>query len=359
MKNDIKKYLTLGAALAGSAFMVSCDGDDVTVTETTFDTSELVASINDLGTKPVAPIKLAEYPLTSLKLTFEALAGGCVGTTFNAGDELEIDFDSINVLSADATTASHAQADLAPDGFVIFGLATQEGYVEGLENLTDTFTIDSVKAGVDTTGSTLLSNLTFTPFASDLRSVSGRFIGSATVEVAFNQDTDNVVVDLEGLIGNTLATSGGAATVNSVTIYEDVAGAPVEVESLDASVTHESLLGSTNYGVSVSITFEGVSCVVNFAIGQAQADALETIDGDAASYVAANIQALLDVLDVETTLDVSDETPIVNEIGASTSPVHLIEGATDGGVEGSYRHDFDSSQGTLETIIDSDSDDTF
>ena len=33
MKNDIKKYLTLGAALAGSAFMVSCDGDDVTVVE--------------------------------------------------------------------------------------------------------------------------------------------------------------------------------------------------------------------------------------------------------------------------------------------------------------------------------------
>ncbi len=34
MKNDIKKYLTLGAALAGSAFMVSCDDGDNVVDRT-------------------------------------------------------------------------------------------------------------------------------------------------------------------------------------------------------------------------------------------------------------------------------------------------------------------------------------
>lgn len=353
MKNDIKKYLTLGAVLAGSAFMVSCDGDDVTVVQDT----GVADAISDLGTKPVAPVPLAQYPLTSLKLSFEDLAGGCVGTSFEAGDELEIDFDSINVANAESTTATHAQADLdSTFQIIVFGVTTQEGYIEGIENLGSTFTIDSVKAGVDTTGATLLSNLTFTPLASDLRSISGRFIGSATVEVAFNQDTENVVVDLPGLVGNTLTVPGGTATVNSVTIYQDVTGAEVEVQSLDGSVTHESLLGSTNYGVSVAITFDGVDCVVNFAIGQTQADALETIDGDAASYVAANIQALLDVLDVETTLDVSDEVPIVNEIATSTAPVHLIEGATDGGVEGSYRHDFDSSVGTGETFINAEQD---
>ncbi len=349
MKNDIKKYLTLGAVLAGSAFMVSCDGgDDVTITQDT----GVADAIKDLGTKPIAPIRLAQYPLTSLKLSFEALDGGCVGTSFEAGDELELDFDSINVANATATTATHAQADLGFDGFFVFGLSTSEGYVENITNLASTFTIGSVKAGADTTGSVILSNLTFTPLASDLRSVSGRFIGSATVEVAFNQDTDNVVLDLPGL-NNTIDLGDTNANVTGLTIYEDVTGAPVEVESLNGSVTHESLLGSTNYGVSVAINSDGGACVINFAISQAQANSLAP-GSDAANFTGANIQALINVLNVNTTLDVSDVTPIVNEIPASTNPVHLIQGATNGGVEGSYRHDFDSSTGTIETGVNSD-----
>lgn len=352
MKNDIKKYLTLGAALAGSVFMVSCDGgDDVTVVT---DTGVADAITDAIGNKPVAPIALAKYPLTSLKLAIESAGGNCSTTGLSAGDELELDFDSTDVTSSSDATAD-AFADLTSDTTVIFGIIGSQGFVNDIVNLATTFTMEGIYSGIDEDGDLILGNLTFTPLASNQQSVSGRFIGSDTVEVAFNQDNSNVVVDLPGLAGVTIANPlGGSFTVISVTIYEDIAGAPVEVESLNGSVTHESLLGATNYGISVTLDVQGDICVLNFAKAQAATDVLA--GGNAANLLVANvaqINAIMASLDIDNTLNVADAVPVVNQIPASTTGIHLIEASVLGGVEGSYRHDYDSSVGTPETIINS------
>jgi hypothetical protein len=350
MKNDIKKYLTLGAVLAGSAFMVSCDGDDVSIVQ---DSGVANAITEAVGNKPVAPIALAKYPLTSLKLAIETAGGNCSSTGVAAGDEIELDFDSTDVTSATDSTAD-AFADLTIDSTVIFGIIGQQGFVNDIVNLASTFTMEGIYAGIDETGDLVLGDLTFTPLASNQQSVSGRFIGSTTVEVAFNQDTDNVVVDLIPAGNVTLSNpaGGGDFTVLGVTVYEDVAGKAVEVESLDGSVTHESLLGATNYGISVNIAIGNELCTLNFAVSQATADTAS--GGNVALLVnadTADIQAVMDLLEIDTTLNVADAVPVVNEIPANTPAIHLIEANTLGGVEGSYRHDFDSSVGTPETII--------
>ena len=349
MKNDIKKYLTLGAVLAGSAFMVSCDGDDVSIVQ---DSGVADAITDAIGNKPVAPIALAQYPLTSLKLAIETAGGNCSSTGVAPGDEIELDFDSTDVTAPTDSTAD-AFADLTVDSTVIFGIIGEQGFVNDIVNLASTFTMEGIYAGIDESGELVLGDLTFTPLASNQQSVSGRFIGSTTVEVAFNQDTDNVVVDVPAAVGVTIANpAGGSFNVVGFTVYEDQGAEDVEVQSLDGSVTHESELGTTNYGISVSIFVNNELCVLNFALGKAAADA--AAGGDAANLTAATVaenNALMGLLDIANTLNVADAVPVVNEIPANTPGIHLIEANTLGGVEGSYRHDFDSSVGTPETII--------
>jgi len=350
MTNDIKKYLSLGAVLAGSAFMVSCDGDDVTVVENTGVADAITDAIGD---KPIAPIALAEYPLTSLKLAFASTQENCVsGIEFDAGDELELDFDATTIGTDASATTGDALADLNSDGATVFGVPfiNFEGFVEGITNNTDNFTIDAVYRGTDNTGNLILSNLTFTPLASDARSVTGTFVGSTTTEVAFNQDDANVVVNVDnnGAQIGTLDTPGGSEAVVGVTIYEDDNNTgDVEVTNLGGGTVYETLLGDTNYGISVELA-DG--CVVNFVADKDTIDALE--GGDAADFVVANIQDLLDALDVTATLNVAPTA--TNEISANSAVLHLISGNVPGGVTGSYRHDFDSSIGQQEGGINSD-----
>ncbi|MFK7910526.1 MAG: hypothetical protein AB8F34_07975 [Akkermansiaceae bacterium] len=355
----MNRILTFGAALASSAMLVSCDddgGDDVTVVQDT----GVADAINDaIGDKAIGPVPLAEFPVTSLKLTFDNNAGACLGAAFQAGEELEIDFDSVDVTSATDTTAN-GQADLDIRGgadLIVFGQATEEGYVEGIDTSggPSTWAIANVYAGTNNAGVLILSNLTFTPLASDQRSITGRFAASAPVDVAFNQQTPNVVADVPNAAGRTIGLpNGGNANVVSVTIYEDVAGLPVEIEALDASQTYEANIGAANYGISVQINNGGEICTVQFAISKAQADALAA-GGDAANYINdATLQALLDVLDLNVSLDVSPATDDLADPVAA--PVYLIAGTIAGGVTGSYRHDYDSSFGTAETIINSEAD---
>ena len=349
MKNDIKKYLTLGAVLAGSTLMVSCDGDDVTIVEDT----GVADAISDLGTKPVAPIALAEYPLTSLKLTFDNDTGSCLGQSFSAGTELELDFDSTDVTSSDDTTAN-GLADLAVDGGVIFVITgTSEGFVEGIENFASFFTIDFVKEGTDTSGNILLSDLTFTPLASDLRSVTGRFTGVGPVDVNVNQDTTHVVGDSGALaLNNITLPDGNSATVVQVSVYQDVDGNPAEITTL-GGVTLDSEIGDGNVILSVELS-DG--CVLNFAVSKtdytAAGGALDvSTNAEVQTAYNALVSDLSDALE-SNVLDVSPEGDQI--VDTVTAPTYLTAGNGGEGITGSYRHDFDSSTGTPETIINSE-----
>lgn len=348
MKNDIKKYLTLGAALAGSAFMVSCDGDDVTVLQ---DTGTADAITDAIGNKPVAPIRIAQFPVTSLKLAFESTVGTCLGASFEAGDEFEIDFDSTTVTTAAATTGN-AQGDGATDGSFIFGLgATSDVFVQGITAVPTaaTWTINFVKLGTDASGTTILSDLTLTPLSSDQRSVTGRFTATAPVDVNFNQDAANVVGSDTGAVVENLALPSGAnASITSVAIYENVAGNDVEVISTNGATQFETTIGAANYGLSFGAA-DG--CVYNFVLNQAAVVAAVPLANIEDGISDAEAALLIAIVNFNNQLDVS---PANNQIAnPEATPRYLTAGSSATGVTGSYRHDFDSSTGTLETGINS------
>jgi hypothetical protein len=349
MKNDIKKYLTIGAALAGSAFMVSCDGDSVSVLQ---DTGVADAITDAIGDKPVAPIKIAEFPVTSLKLAFESTAGTCIGAAFTAGEEYEIDFDSTTVTTADQTTGN-AQADGVEDDNINFGEDTEDIFIEGItaDPALATWTIDFVKEGTDTTGTILLSDLTFTPLASDQRSVTGRFTATAPVDVNFNQDAANVVGSDSAPITQTLLLpNGGTANIDSVAVYENFGGNDVEVISTDGTSQFETSIGDDNYGLSFGAS-DG--CVYNFVLNQTAVNTavtggrLEIING-INNPEAGQLLAIVNFLNQ---LDVS---AAGNQISNPEADVrYLTAGTSTTGVSGSYRHDYDSSTGTVESSINS------
>jgi hypothetical protein len=348
MKNDIKKYLTIGAALAGSAFMVSCDGDDVTVLQ---DTGVADAITDAIGDKPVAPIKIAEFPVTSLKLAFESTAGTCIGAAFTAGEEYEIDFDSTTVITADQTTGN-AQADGVDDDNITFGADTDNLFVEGItaDPALATWTIDFVKEGTDSTGSVLLSDLTFTPLASDQRSVTGRFTATAPVDVNFNQDAANVVGSDDGIVVEPLLLPDGvtAADIRAVAVYENFGGNDVEVISTDGTSQFETSIGDDNYGLSFG-ALDG--CVYNFVLNKADvvAAVLEVDMADGIDDIEA--ASLIALVDFSNQLDVSAAGNQISNPEADAR--YLTAGTSTTGVSGSYRHDYDSSTGTVESSINS------
>jgi hypothetical protein len=348
MKNDIKKYLTLGAVLAGSAFMVSCDGDDVTVVQ---DTGVADAINGSLGPKAVAPVSLASFPITSLKLAFDNDAGTCLGAAFVAGDEIEIDFDSTTA-TASGDISGDAIGDLDDDGG---SFVANDGnvFIEGIiaDPSAAQWTIEFIKSGVDSSGLILLSDLTFTPLASNQQSVSGRFTATAPIDVDLNQDDTNVVVNQGAIAGGSLDLPGGdTATIIGLTVYENSPTNDVEVLSNDGATLFEPSIGDSNYAVSL----EGDDgCVYNFVISKAALIAGSAdITDEADVTTLSNTEALqiIALMDVNNALDVGPDA--VQEI-ADSEPValYLTAGVSNDGVSGSYRHDFDSSTGASEPDV--------
>ena len=328
----MKKYLSLGVVLAGSALMISCDdtGDDVYVSHET----GVADAIADLGSKPVAPVPLAVYPLTSLKLAFDEAAGGCAETAFEAGDEIELDFDTIDVLTG------NAQADLDVDGTTVFGQWTNQGYVANIVNSENSFSIAGVYAGTGTDGELLLSDLTFIPLASDLRSVTGSFSAVGTEEATVDQNTTNVVGN-NGALSGTIQFEG--EPVNSITFYQDAEDLPLDIFSF----SNELIEVGAGANDIVSISY-GDDCELLFVVATADTDGLYTPDGIVADNAA--LETFVGTLDIDKVLVLS---PLVDNISAAVAePLHLITGGNGvASITGSYRHDYDSSVGTAETII--------
>ncbi len=334
----IKNYLSVGAVIVGSAAMVACDGDDVTVTETTFELNE---------SKAVAPVQLAQFPLTSLTLTFDTAGNSCVGTTFVAGDELEIDFDSVDVTSSDDTTAD-GFADLTLNGVTGggggLGVFTPSQAITGIisDPAAPTWSIASVGG--------LLADVTLTPFASDLRSITGRFETSTLEEVNINADTDVTIVDVVG----GLAPLTGTITLNSATLFADslVPLNPAEVQSV-GGVDLETSVGSDNYALSVNVTTATGTCQITFVIPKV--NIISAVPGaptaaELTIYLAgAEGLALLS----SPTLALTDAA--LNELTDTVvaAPTWLKNAATIAApnVVGSYRQDFDSTNGTSEPLI--------
>ena len=336
IKMKIKNYLSVGAVIVGSAAMVACDGDDVTVTETTFELNE---------SKAVAPVQLAQFPLTSLTLTFDTAGNSCVGTTFAAGDELEIDFDSVDVTSSDDTTAD-GFADLTLNGFIGGsiggGTFTPSQAITGIisDPAATTWSIGSVGG--------LLADVTLTPYASDLRSITGRFETSTLDEVNINADADVTLVDIAGAPVIT-----GTTSVNQVTLFADnaLAANPGEIQSIDGTTELEVEIGTGNYALSLNVTTATGTCQLTFVIPKVNlgaADVLAPTAVEVLAYLAGvEGQALLSSTTLSLTSDALDE------LAATVAAPVWVKNANVAApnVVGSYRQDFDSSNGTVETLI--------
>jgi hypothetical protein len=347
MKNDMKKYLSLGVVLAGSALMISCDGDNGDTVVIPPSETGVADAINDaIGDKPVAPVMLAEFPLTSLKLAFDNgfITEPTFGGEFEAGDELEIDFDSTTATSALDITGD-AQADISLDGDWVFGVETFNGFVEGIvsDPSAPTWYINRVYAGSNAIGEAIpiLGGLTFTPLASDQRSITGHFTADVILveEVFVNQDDENVVSNGNFVYG--LDDLNGS----SITVYQDVDGADAEITDFGANNVWETQIGTGNVVASFT-TNEGVK---NFVVSYDDYNDAVGNDGEVSDNEDA--QDLADLCDL---LDFVNVAPTGNQIEADSETLHLVAGVEyDSVVGGSYRHDYDSTFGTPETIINS------
>ncbi|MGE9268650.1 MAG: hypothetical protein ACQKBY_11175, partial [Verrucomicrobiales bacterium] len=210
MKYNVKNYLSLSALVAASALMVSCD-DDVTLSTPGAD--ELAEAAENAKNKPIAAPVITQLPLQSLKIAFFNGEGGCFATGFNAGEEIEIDFDATNATGT-ADTSADAVGDYEFEGGVVRDIDVD---VLGINSnpAQTVWTIDTIRE--INGGDVLLTNLTFEALNSDQRSVTGRVTASGVLEVNINQDTANVISDAP--LGNYGTVDG--ETVVKVTFYED------------------------------------------------------------------------------------------------------------------------------------------
>ena len=144
MKNDIKKYLGYSALLAGSAVMVSCDGDDGdSGAAGAAGTTTVITETTSIAFTSFADMKESYFPISDLKLTIETDA--LVGEPLEHY-ELSYDFDS-NV-SADLDVEDDFNAVVVTNGeVVVSGLS----YVDGsnVANIDSLDHIENVVSSVD------------------------------------------------------------------------------------------------------------------------------------------------------------------------------------------------------------------
>jgi hypothetical protein len=245
-----------------------------------------------------------------------------------------------------------AQADISLDGDWVFGVETFNGFVQGIESdpSAPTWYIHRIYAGSNALGEALpiLGGLTFTPLASDQRSITGHFTADVILveEVYVNQDDENVLTqteinfDLDGLVGD------------STTVYVDVVGKPAEITDFAAANVWETEIGASNVVLSFTTNLEGTK---NFVMSEADWDTATNGNDVIDNVVEMNALTALCKL-----LDFVNVAPAGNQIEADSETLHLVAGVEyDAVVGGSYRHDYDSTFGTPETIINSSNDEFF
>lgn len=205
MKNDINKYLSMAAIIAGSAFMVSCDGSDGS------DGSDGVDGIS--GDLPVAAPTVGQIPLAELTAIVDTVAPP-TGTIpawsdtdpIQASDVLSINFQSTSF------------AEITEDGDFLGGL---DGTNNNTAPITYTITAENqfvvtyenpanIAAGINADPVVA----TFTVESSDLFSLTGSFVSGATTlaqDLNINADPAESLPVPAGL-GLTAAAIGGGAT---------------------------------------------------------------------------------------------------------------------------------------------------
>ena len=220
MKNDIKKYLTLGAALAGSAFMVSCDGDDGAPGATGPAGADGAAQYELFELAPAKEL----LPLGQFTLTVE----DDTNTDFVTGDQLQFDVDTQRLYEY-----SLYEQD-AGGGFTNSGNITSQlgswdtqAIVEG----DPTFTIididlDNDPTTDDSTDNYNIDSLTFTPNKVSLGTQSGTF------ELVVSPENVNINVEPNGAHE---ATPTNSPEAGPVTLYRNITGNVIEIT--DATAT--------------------------------------------------------------------------------------------------------------------------
>jgi len=186
LKNDIKRYMTLGAVLAGSTFMVSCDGNDGQNGSNGID--------GNSPNLPVAAPDGASLSISTLTLTVDSPQG-----TFTQGQQIYIDFDSTTVARSEADVNDNINNQLSL------------GVVNGFENTSATTYTFNYGANDDTVD---LQNVVLEVTSSKDNSL----IGTWTADGAVANPTPQVV------------TVGGVDNANFITASNG--GADIDTDSV-------------------------------------------------------------------------------------------------------------------------------
>lgn len=131
LKNDIKKYMTLGAVLAGSTFMVSCDGDDG---------ADGIDGID--GNSPdiaVASPDSSAISVSTLTLTVDSAQG-----TFTQGQQIFLEFDSATVARSEADINDNVWTDLSLGQVSLFEKTGATSYTFNYQANDNTVKLDNV-----------------------------------------------------------------------------------------------------------------------------------------------------------------------------------------------------------------------
>ena len=302
MKNDIKKYLTLGAVLAGSALMVSCDGDDVTVVEgadatdvqPTIITTDAPTDLSNVVVQSFNVINAEGNDNPVFDPNFQTFANDNTNL-LGFGTDLEFDPAIIsantitlnNIQAAGSTPSLPTQDDIDAAAPQAAGTAPPQADVYA-ENpiLTVVETVDNtIVTGGDNVGDAVVAhnnNVEAIAFIDEL--INGR---GASAGLAVSEDGTNIVVD--GLA--TTATIADADILNAYTALSFTGGTTLDGSTVDPDETDfvglQSIVDSTDSGfVSLNLFDGAVQALTN---ANAYREALVAANAELVTYINNNI----------------------------------------------------------------------
>lgn len=227
MKNELRKFLTLGAALAGSALMVSCDGDDGQ--NGINGVNGVDGNTPNLAVEAPNPILLPLAKISAIVDTVDNSNGVSVfsdGSTIDIGERFSFDFQSANF------------ADIVED---------RDGNNIGSANSAITYNVlNSTQFTVNYNVGAADNTATFTVLSSLDKTLIGTFTSSAQVLTPGNSNA-NVNVKPDGsdtlgtvVIGGDNYTTSKASTADLIELTDSAANV------LTTLSANSIVYGSTN-----------------------------------------------------------------------------------------------------------------
>jgi len=310
MKNEIKKYLSLGAIAAASTFMVACDGDDG-------DNGATGATGESGATKDLAiaaPLA-TQIPLSRISAIVDTVTPGSSAAWSDAAiitpaDKFTVDFDSVHFADiVENVTNAPVNTTASPISYTVTGEKTFT-LVYGLGTGTE-ITVD------------------FNVTDSEDYTLIGNFVSGASIRVQslnINADPTN------------LATTTGAP-VSTITsgAFGDGAGIAELTSGSGATLTSQFQLPDGVVALAV----------VNGPNGEVYVRNENAADDLANNLIDANA---FDAAAVITEVKVENGVITAGAIGPDWSKIVVVAGVEADAIAGTFRIDMDPSQGGFSFI---------